>query len=122
MRRVDGWSWKESCPPACRAETVVGGAKRAAFELQQHQYVKLIDQGTGVVRVERGEKVVFPRAHEEPVDGGAHWGRMDQLWLPTPLGGTRRAVAADVTHIRWSLPQAVPPGHAGRLSYRATMR
>ncbi|GBH31244.1 hypothetical protein [Sphingobium xenophagum] len=56
------------------------------------------------------------------VDGGAHWGRMDQLWLPTPLGGTRRAVAADVTHIRWSLPQAVPPGHAGRLSYRATMR
>jgi hypothetical protein len=56
------------------------------------------------------------------VDGGAHWGRMDQLWLPTPLGGTRRAVAADVTHIRWSLPDAVPPGHAGRLSYRATMR
>lgn len=56
------------------------------------------------------------------VDGGAHWGRMDQLWLPTPLGGTRRAVAADVTHIRWSLPDAVQPGHAGRLSYRATTR
>lgn len=56
------------------------------------------------------------------VDGGAHWGRMEQLWLPTPLGGTRRAVAADVTHVRWSLPEAVPPGHAGRLSYRATMR
>jgi hypothetical protein len=56
------------------------------------------------------------------VDGGVHWGRMEQLWLPTPLGGTRRAVAADVTHVRWSLPEAVPPGHAGRLSYRATMR
>jgi hypothetical protein len=56
------------------------------------------------------------------VDGGAHWGRMDQLWLPTPLGGTRRAVAADITHVRWSLPEAVPPGRAGRLSYRATMR
>ncbi|CCW19032.1 hypothetical protein EBBID32_33910 [Sphingobium indicum BiD32] len=56
------------------------------------------------------------------VDGGMHWGRMDQLWLPTPLGGTRRAVAADITHVRWSLPDAVPPGHAGRLSYRATMR
>lgn len=56
------------------------------------------------------------------VDGGMHWGQMDQLWLPTPLGGTRRAVAADITHVRWSLPDAVPPGHAGRLSYRATMR
>lgn len=56
------------------------------------------------------------------VDGGMRWGRMGQLWLPTPLGGTRRAVAADITHVRWSLPDAVPPGHAGRLSYRATMR
>jgi hypothetical protein len=56
------------------------------------------------------------------VDGGAHWGRMEQLWLPTPLGGTRRAVPADVTHIRWTLPTAVPPGKGGRLTYRATMR
>ncbi|MBZ9646138.1 hypothetical protein K9B33_01130 [Sphingobium sp. 3R8] len=56
------------------------------------------------------------------VDGGGHWGRLDQLWLPTPLGGVRRAVAEDVTHIRWQLPEAVPPGRAGRLSYRAVMR
>ncbi|HAF40748.1 MAG TPA: hypothetical protein DCG90_03135 [Sphingobium sp.] len=55
------------------------------------------------------------------VDGGVHWGRLDQLWLPTPLGGTRRAVAADITHVRWTLPHA-PAGHAGRLSYRATIR
>ncbi|KMS58126.1 hypothetical protein EWH12_07615 [Sphingobium cupriresistens] len=56
------------------------------------------------------------------VDGGGHWGRLDQLWLPTPLGGVRRAVAEDVTHIRWRLPEAVQPGRAGRLSYRAVMR
>ncbi len=56
------------------------------------------------------------------VDSGGHWGRLDQFWLPTPLGGVRRAVAEDVTHIRWQLPQAVQPGRTGRLSYRAVMR
>ncbi|WP_235955055.1 hypothetical protein [Sphingobium psychrophilum] len=56
------------------------------------------------------------------VDGGGHWGRLDQFWLPTPLGGMRRAVVEDVTHIRWQLPEAVPPGRTGRISYRAVMR
>ncbi|MDI1294804.1 MAG: hypothetical protein PSY12_02815 [bacterium] len=56
------------------------------------------------------------------VDGGAHWGRLDQLWLPTPLGGTRRATAEDVTHVRWMLADAISPGQAGRLSYRAMVR
>lgn len=61
-------------------------------------------------------------AMQVSVDGGVRWGRIDQLWLPTPLGGTRRAVPADVTHIRWPLPAAIPPGKAGRLTYRITMR
>lgn len=56
------------------------------------------------------------------VDGGESWGRLDQFWLPTPLGGTRRAVAADVTHVRWRLPAAISPGETGRLSYRAVVR
>ena len=56
------------------------------------------------------------------VDDGAHWGRLDQLWLPTPLGGVRRAVPADIPHVRWTLPTTLEPGSAGRLSYRATMR
>jgi len=56
------------------------------------------------------------------VDGGAHWGRLDQLWLPTPLGGMRRAVAEDVTHVRWPLPRSALPGESGRLSYRAIAR
>ena len=55
------------------------------------------------------------------VDGGAHWGRLEDLWLPTPLGGVRRAVLADVTHIRWPLPHAAP-GQSGRLSYRLLLR
>ncbi|QGP78247.1 hypothetical protein [Sphingobium sp. CAP-1] len=56
------------------------------------------------------------------IDGGNRWSRFDQIWLPTPLGGVRRAIADDVTHIRWLLPDTVSPGQAGRLSYRATVR
>lgn len=55
-------------------------------------------------------------------DGGEHWGRIDQLWLPTPLGGSRRAIAADITHIRWLLANEIPPGESGRLSYRLIAR
>lgn len=62
------------------------------------------------------------RAMQVSIDGGDHWGRLDELWLPTPLGGMRRAVAGDVTHIRWQLPDMVPPGRTGRFSYRGVMR
>ncbi|MBH2000076.1 MAG: hypothetical protein I8H96_13195 [Sphingomonadaceae bacterium] len=61
-------------------------------------------------------------AMQVSIDGGAHWGRLDDMWLPTPLGGSRRAVAGDVTHVRWLLSDAVPPGQSGRLSYRATVQ
>lgn len=56
------------------------------------------------------------------VDGGNRWGRIGDLWLPTPLGGMRRATAEDVTHVRWAMPGPVPPGRSGRLSYRGTVR
>lgn len=56
------------------------------------------------------------------VDGGQRWGRLEDLWLPTPLGGTRRALPADITHIRWTMPTRLSPGETARLSYRATMR
>lgn len=56
------------------------------------------------------------------VDGGRRWGRIEQLWLPTPLGGVRRALPEDVTHVRWQLPASVPPGESGRISYRAVVR
>jgi hypothetical protein len=57
-------------------------------------------------------------AMEVSVDGGSHWGRIGDLWLPTPLGGLRRATAEDVTHVRW----AIPPATGGRVSYRGTVR
>lgn len=56
------------------------------------------------------------------VDGGSRWGRLDQLWLPTPLGGVRRATPDDVTHIRWRTDEPIAPGAGGRVSYRVTVR
>ncbi len=81
-------------------------------------------RGQSIVRpVPRDVQIDFSDpAMQLSIDGGQHWGRMDQLWLPTPLGGIRRAVAADITHIRWTLPEEAAPGQTGRLSYRATIR
>jgi hypothetical protein len=59
---------------------------------------------------------------EVSVDGGARWGRIGDLWLPTPFGGARRATAEDVTHVRWAMPSLVQPGTGGRISYRGTVR
>lgn len=59
---------------------------------------------------------------EVSVDGGARWGRIGDLWLTTPLGGTRRATEGDVTHIRWAMSDPVRPGTGGRISYRGTVR
>lgn len=56
------------------------------------------------------------------VDGGRNWGRLGALSIPTALGGTRRATAEDVTHIRWPLAGAIAPGRGGRITYRATVR
>lgn len=59
---------------------------------------------------------------EVSIDGGQRWGRLQDQWLPTPLGGTRRAVPTDITHVRWMMPDDISPGESGRLSYRATVR
>ncbi|MGK2909751.1 MAG: hypothetical protein ACSLE1_08125 [Sphingobium sp.] len=56
------------------------------------------------------------------VDQGRNWGRLDSLFIPTPLGGVRRATPDDITHIRWMVPQPVLPGSEGQISYRATVR
>lgn len=56
------------------------------------------------------------------VDGGRRWGKLEELWLPTPLGGMRRATPGDVTHLRWTMSNRISPGERGRLSYRATVR
>lgn len=56
------------------------------------------------------------------VDGGHSWERLDALTLRTPLGGTRRATADDVTHVRWKVTNVVAPGEGGRIAYRGIVR
>lgn len=56
------------------------------------------------------------------VDGGQRWGKLDSLWVRTPLGGTRRATAEDITHIRWTIRSTIGPGDGGRIAYRGIVR
>ncbi|CAN5317118.1 hypothetical protein BH10PSE12_BH10PSE12_00890 [soil metagenome] len=56
------------------------------------------------------------------VDGGRNWGRLDTLQVRTPLGGTRRATADDVTHLRWTVRAPISPGTGGQIAYRGTVR
>lgn len=71
----------------------------------------------GTVRIQPDDSSM-----EVSVDGGARWGRIGDLRLATPLGGTRRATVEDVTHIRWAMSDPVQPGTGGRISYRGTVR
>lgn len=52
------------------------------------------------------------------VDGGKSWGPLASLKVVAADGSSRPAVAADVTHIRWSLRQPIPSGSTGELSFR----
>ena len=45
----------------------------------------------------------------------------EQLSVMAEDGGSRPAVQADVTHVRWTLP-SVAPGESGRLEYPAIIR
>ncbi len=56
------------------------------------------------------------------VDGGRNWGRLDALTIRTPLGGTRRAIADDITHVRWTVNNPVSPGAGGQIAYRGVVR
>lgn len=55
------------------------------------------------------------------VDGGKTWGKLAALTLADGQGGTRPALASDVTHVRWTLA-ALKPGAEGTLSYNAIVR
>ncbi len=113
-----------------RARRILASTTRAApgdrllFVVNWHNEGDDPVQGVALTNaVPRGALVTEPDpAMQVSVDGGQRWGRLDELWLPTPLGGIRRAVAADITHIRWTSPARLSPGETARLSYRATMR
>lgn len=55
------------------------------------------------------------------VDGGKSWGALASLKVANPDGTTRPAVAADVTHIRWSLGRPIAAGSGGELSFRGVV-
>ena len=55
------------------------------------------------------------------VDGGKSWGKLASLKVVAADGTSRPAVAADVTHIRWSLGRPIAAGSGGELSFRGVV-
>ena len=55
------------------------------------------------------------------VDGGKSWGALASLKVVQADGTSRPAVAADVTHIRWSFGQPIAAGKGGELSFRGVV-
>lgn len=55
------------------------------------------------------------------VDGGKSWGPLASLKVVAADGTSRPAVAADVTHIRWSFGRPIAAGTGGELSFRGTV-
>ena len=56
------------------------------------------------------------------VDGGRHWGTLAGLRVRDSDGALRSARPEDVTHVRWTLKQAIPAGQGGRVSFRGVVR
>jgi uncharacterized repeat protein (TIGR01451 family) len=59
---------------------------------------------------------------EFSVDGGKSWGRPATLRVRQADGGDRPATAADYTHVRWRMQNAVPGGQSGFVRYRAVLK
>jgi uncharacterized repeat protein (TIGR01451 family) len=55
------------------------------------------------------------------VDGGKSWGALASLKVVQADGTSRAAVAADVTHIRWSFGRPIAAGSGGELSFRGVV-
>ncbi|HST37347.1 MAG TPA: hypothetical protein VLK25_12050 [Allosphingosinicella sp.] len=56
------------------------------------------------------------------VDGGRTWGELSSLRVANADGTSRPAAAADVTHIRWRIAQAIPAGGQGELRFRGVVK
>lgn len=55
------------------------------------------------------------------VDGGKAWGKLAELTILNEDGTSRAAIAADVTHVRWTLDR-VEPGASGTVEFYAIIR
>ena len=59
---------------------------------------------------------------EVSVDGGKTWGQLAALKIASTAGTSRPAVAADVTHVRWTFTQPIAAGKSGTLSFHGTVK
>ena len=55
------------------------------------------------------------------VDGGKSWGTLASLKVANADGTSRPAVAADVTHVRWTFARPIAAGSGGELSFRGVV-
>ncbi|WP_298188790.1 hypothetical protein [Novosphingobium sp.] len=58
---------------------------------------------------------------EVSVDGGKTWGQLGSLKVEAAEGGERAATAADITHVRWTIP-SIAPGASGEVQYHGIVR
>jgi uncharacterized repeat protein (TIGR01451 family) len=56
------------------------------------------------------------------VDGGRSWGKLASLKVVQADGTSRPAVAADVTHVRWSFDRPIASGSGGELSFQGVVK
>ena len=61
-------------------------------------------------------------ANQVSVDGGKQYGALASLSVTGADGKPRPAEAADVTHVRWMLNAALPPGGGGSVSFKARLK
>jgi len=59
---------------------------------------------------------------EFSVDKGRTFAAADRLKIRSPDGKERRAVAADYTHIRWTIEKPLQKGAKGSVSFRAKVK
>lgn len=55
------------------------------------------------------------------VDGGQNFGNLASLQIKGEAGAPRPALAADITHIRWTIA-TIPPGGSGSVGYHGIVR
>lgn len=61
-------------------------------------------------------------AAEVSIDGGKIWGALAALKVADGANRWRSARPEDVTHVRWTMKQAIPVGAQGKLSFRGIVR
>ena len=59
---------------------------------------------------------------EVSIDGGKIWGALTALKVADGPSRWRSARPEDVTHVRWTMKQAIPAGAQGKLSFRGIVR